>query len=64
MVVSAESAVTLWIDATTEGKTVRVTQNVHHTLNNIHFICLRMEKEETEGARNDCDNCGVMRVRG
>ena len=56
MVVRAESAVTLWIDATTEGKTVRVTQNVHHTLNNIHFICLRMEKEETEGARNDCDN--------
>ena len=56
MVVRGLSAVKLFIEAVTAGNTVRVTQNVAHTLNSIHFICLIIVQEEIEGALNDCDN--------
>ena len=56
VVVRGLSSVTLFIEAVTAGKTVRVTQNVHHTLNSIHFICLTIVHEDTVGALNDCDN--------
>ena len=57
MVVRALSADTLFMEAITAGNTVRVTQNVAHTLNSIHFIFLMMVQEETVGALNDRDNC-------